>query len=175
MKKKPARSALRKNSDLARAAALSEKFHGRPARKVRDIEELVKSRIELADLGSMVSLDVIPLGKNQRRQTIEFARGTRLACSPDGGQLYFVGGDQMIDLKALGLDYQLPKDHVTIGPATVIEYHTSKAFHDFEPTNYVHEFAEEGGEEPILGFDTINQRLYLIGGSYQVRPEGIVN
>jgi hypothetical protein len=102
-------------------------------------------------------------------------RGVALGCSGDGGQLYFVGGDQSLDLKALGLDGSLPKDHLAIGPVEQIVYHTSKDFHDFEPMDYEHEFGEEGGTQPILNYDTLSRKLYLSGGSYHVERPGIVN
>ena len=67
-----------------------------------------------------------------------------------GGQLYFDDGDQTLDLRALGLDYQLPKDHVEIGPVKKIHYLTTKDFHDFEPVHYHHKFGEEGNANPRL-------------------------
>jgi len=99
-------------------------------------------------------------------------RRPRVAASPDGKQLYLVGGDQSVDLSDLGLD---ARDHVVLGEAERIVYRTSKAYHNFQPTDYVHRFAEDGGERPILAYDTLNERLYFVGGSYQVKPEGIVN
>jgi hypothetical protein len=178
------RAAGRRNPDeTAAAAALSEQFHGRPARTVREIEELHEERETLADLGRLIGMRVWPdedwcidLGRvEESAPESDSFRGVRLAASPDGGQLYFVGGDQALDLKKLGLDRYLPKDHIAIGPVETIGYFTSKAFHSFEPTWYTHEFGEEGGEQPILNYDVLNRKFYLTGGSYQVRPEGIVN
>jgi hypothetical protein len=159
----------RKNSS---AAALAEEFHGRPVRKVREYVEVTEEPTELADLGTLVELQILE-GKHVR--PLEFRRGVRVAATPDGGQLYFVGGDQELDLVALGLDKYLPKDHLTIGPVLKIAYHTSKAFHNFEPSVYEHRFGEDGGTLPLLHYDVRNRRLYLTGGSYQVKPEGIVN
>ncbi|GIU80920.1 MAG: hypothetical protein KatS3mg005_4158 [Bryobacteraceae bacterium] len=160
----------RKNSSPA--AALSEKFHGRPVRKVRDYIEVSDEPTELADLGRLVELQVLA---EKHVRVLEFKDGVRVAATPDGGQLYFVGGDQEIDLKTLALDKYLPKDHVTLGPVAKIAYYTSKAFHDFQPSVYEHRFGEDGGSLPLLHYDVRNKRLYLTGGSYQVRPEGIVN
>lgn len=168
--KKPIR---RKNKETAAAAAaLSEKFHGRPVRKVTELEIAVDEPVDLADLGRLEELQILD-GKYVR--PLEFTRGVRLACTPDGGQLYFVEGDQEIDLKKLGLDKYLPKDHVTIGPVAKIAYFTSKDFHNFEPSTYEHEFGEEKGKLPILHYDVRNKLLYLTDGSYEVRPEGITN
>jgi hypothetical protein len=169
--KKPIRR--KKNQDTAAAAAaLSEQFHGRPVRKVREIVETFDEPIDLADLGRLVELQVLD-GRHVR--PMEFRAGVRVGCTPDGGQIYFVGGDQEISLEALGLAKWLPKDHVTIGPVAKIAYHTSKVFHDFEPSDYEHDFGEERGLLPLLHYDVRNKKLYLTGGSYQVRPEGITN
>lgn len=163
----------RKNSNSAdAAAALSEQFHGRPVRKVTEIEMAVEEPVNLADLGRLVELQILD-GKYVR--PLEFTRGVRVGCSPDGGQLYFWGGDQAIDLKKLGKEKYLPKDHVTIGPVAKIAYFTSKVFHNFEPSTYEHDFGEEGGSLPLLHYDVRSKLLYLTDGSYQVRPEGITN
>jgi hypothetical protein len=80
-----------------------------------------------------------------------------------------------VDLAVFGLDKHLPKDHVTLGPVAKIAYFTSKAFHDFTPSVYEHQFGEDSGVLPLLHYDVRNKRLYMTGGSYQVRPEGIVD
>lgn len=170
--KKPTVKRRRNSGEIEAAAQLAADFHGRPPRRVRTIEEAYTQPSDLADLGKLTELHVIvgrhivPMG---------FSRGVRLAASPNGGQLYIVGGDQALDLKALGLDHQLPKDHVTVGQVHQVVYRTSKAFHNFEPVDYVHEFGEEGGDLPYLQYDVLNRKLYLTGGTYQVRPEGITN
>lgn len=165
----------RKNSgnDAAAAARLSAKFHGRTPRQVTEYDEAVLEHSELADLGRMVELQVIDSGRYV--VPLEFSGNVRLACTPDGGQLYFVGGDQALPLRKLQLTKDLPKDHLTIGPVLKIAYFTSKAFHSFEPSTYEHEFGEEGGSLPWLNYDVLNQKLYLTGGSYRVKREGIVN
>lgn len=164
----------RKNSgnDAAAAARLSAKFHGRPPRQVTEYSEAVLEHSELADLGRMVELQVLD---GRYVTPLEFSGNVRLASTPDGGQLYFVGGDQALPLRKLKLTRDLPKDHLTIGPALKIAYFTSKAFHSFEPSTYEHEFGEEGGSLPWLNYDVLNQKLYLAGGSYRVKPDGIVN
>jgi hypothetical protein len=68
----------------------------------------------------------------------------------------------------------LPKDHVEIGPCVEICYHTKKGFHQFEPIDYYHKFGKPGGVAPVLNYDVLNRRPYLSGGTYHVKPEGIV-
>lgn len=183
MPRKASRKKRRNPGELEAAAALSEQFHGRPARKVEDVLELRQEREALAKLGRLLGFsiwvdedDCRVLGwvDNDQAPT-EAMRGVSVAASPDGGQLYFVGGDQKLDLVKLGLAGGLPKDYVAIGPVQTIAYHTSKDFHDFEPVNYVHDFGEENGEMPILIYDTLNNRFALAGGSYKVERPGIVN
>jgi len=159
------------DDELQAAARLSEEFHGRPARTVRELEQIEHSRDTLADLGRLISFTVWL--DEDKPVELEF-RGVRLACSPDGGQLYLTG-NQRLDLAALGLNRYLPKDHITVGLVESVVYHTSKAFHNFEPIEYEHTFGEEGGELPTLGYDVLSEKFYLTGGSYQVKPEGIVN
>lgn len=164
----------RKNNQdtAAAAAALSESFHGRPVRKVREITEKIEEPVNLADLGRLVELQILD---GRHVLELEFGPGVRVGCTPDGGQIYFVGGDQEIALEKLGLARWLPKDHVTLGPVAKIAYYTSKVFHDFELIIYKHEFGDERGVMPLLHYDVRNKLLYLTGGSYQVRPEGITN
>ncbi len=96
-----------------------------------------------------------------------------MVSTPDGSNIYFLNGDQSIDLHAL--DVESDKDMVEIGPCSYISYKTEKGFHDFEPIVYYHEFGEEDGILPILAYDRLNKALFLLGGNYRVRPEGIVN
>ena len=165
----------RRNVDpkIVDAAQMSEKFHGRPARKVTTHKERVTEPDTLADLGRLLNLKV-HIGPNHDAD-FDFTGNIRVACTSDGGQIYFVGGRQAIDLKALRLDHLLPKDHVLIGDVRQITYYTCKVFHDFEPIRYYHNFGDEGGERPMLMYDVHNRLLYLVGGSYQVKPEGISN
>jgi hypothetical protein len=156
--------------DEAAVIELTEQFHGRPVERVTEIEETVKSRATLADLGKLLQL-VVWLDEDTPVD-LDFSGNVRVGCTGDGRQIYFVGGDQRLNLAALGFE---TRDHVRIGEVGWITYHTSKDFHAFEPTDYVHEFGEEGGEMPTLNYDALNDRLYLTGGSYEVRREGIVN
>lgn len=174
--RKPANSRTRprrRNSE-ATAAGMYEQFHQMPPKKIREVVIADEYPAELADLGRLTMLGIVIAGDSDPTP-FEAVGNIRVMCTADGGQLYFIGGDQSTDLDALGLDYQLPKDHVYIGEAELIVYTTRKGFHDFELTDYHHELGEDGGEPPQVHYDTINRRLYLTGGTYQVRREGIVN
>lgn len=159
------------DSEETAAAKLSERFHGRPARKVRDLTSEHTERYALAELGRLQELIVIPASGKALQLT--FTQRPRLCSSPEGGALYLEGGDQTLAPSLLG--DKTGKDHLEIGAVLKIVYRTSKGFHDFEPSDYVHEFGEEGGTLPTLAYDRLNRRMYLIGGTYKVRPEGITN
>ncbi|HBY64730.1 MAG TPA: hypothetical protein DEH78_33330 [Solibacterales bacterium] len=166
----------RRRNTEASAAALSEAFHGRPVRQVRDVAEVFFEPDQLADLGRLVELGVL-VGEDDVL-TLTPRGNVRVAATPSAGQIYFVGGDQALsleDLKKFGANPRLEKDHLQLGPCQTIAYHTSKAFHRFEPSDYEHEFGEEGGDLPTLCYDVRSRKLYLVGGSYVVKPEGIVN
>lgn len=168
------RARLGNPSGADQAAALSEKFHGRPARTVREVTETRHERTHLTDLGTLVEIAIVT-DDHKTEHTIRFKEGTRLAASPDGAQLYFVGGDQEIPLKTLGLAGQLPKDYVDAGTVRRIVYRTRKGFDDFQEIEYVHRMGEKGGRPPRLGYDTRNKLLFLTGGTYQVKTEGIIH
>lgn len=170
---RPTRTKSNPAGELAAAARLTEEFHGRPPRKIAEYDEPAEQRQTLADLGRLEELEIETPART--RALLTFRPGVRVTASPDGKQLYFVGGDQTIDLAALDLADQIGRDHAHLGHCRRIAYHTRKGFHAFEPTSYVHRFGEDGGIEPELNYDAINGRLYLAGGSYEVRPEGIVN
>jgi hypothetical protein len=166
--KRPERT--RKNPDSGSAAKqLYEQFHQAPSRRVRLVESAIAVPVDLAELGQLKELHVkAPSGTG-----VLFPRGVTLASTPDGKQLYFLGGDQTPNLKQLGVDGS--KVHVCLGTLTKVVYLTRKGFHNFEPVLYVHRMGELGGVQPELNFDTASGLMYLVGGSYRVKPEGIVH
>lgn len=175
-KQKPVRStapkkARRRNSEPD-AAEMYKKFHGRPSTKVTEFEEPADEPAELAELGKLLYLIVEIDGE---QYDLSGYGDCKLCATADGGQLYLVAGRQALDLEDLGLWDLLPKDHVEIGEILQISYHTRKGFHAFEPVDYYHDFGEESGIRPRLAYDTRNKRQYIIGGAYQVKPEGIVD
>lgn len=172
-KPNPRRKGKRRNSEEQDAAAMFETFHQMPPRRTIDYEEMVKYPHHFAEIGR--PLKELRVFLDSANPDFPFTRfgDCQVVCTPDGTNIYFVGGDQAIDLA--GLDLTSDKDTIELGPCTYISYHTIKGFHDFEPTDYWHRFGEEDGVFPRLGYDQLNKRLFLIGGNYQVKREGIVN
>jgi hypothetical protein len=154
------------------AAQLSEAWHGRPAKTATDHIDVIHYHGVLTDLGRLKEITVMVT--ERKGQNILFDKDTRLASSENGKQLYVVGGDQSIDLGALGIEgEEAEKDCVIVGPVYSIVYVTAK-FHlgkaDIQIGPYQHELAEDGGEMPILIYDTLNQEVGFAGGSYFIDP-----
>lgn len=180
------RHAHRANPDeFKEAEEVAEGFHGKLMGTVTEVMEEEKYRGELAVLGYMEDLEV-DIGQ-RKPEPIKFpemplSKRPVLAATGDREQLYLVGGDQALSEESLefllGTEDGAGKDFVVIGPVAAITYWTAKhhlSKEDKKLGMYRHEFAEEGGEQPLLVYDNLNGQLYLMGGSYQVEDEGIRN
>lgn len=164
-------AARRRNQPTA--AELSEKFHGRPVERVTMLEEPVRERAHLAELGQLIEIDITSLAEEQLALSFEHTQ-VRLCASPGGGQLYLAGGDQQVDVESFGIE-ETRKDFVVLGAVDEIVYYTAKAMDDFKPHSYFHELGEESGQRPVLIYDRLNQSLQFVGGHYTTRPEGLVD
>ena len=163
-----------KDRELIAAEKMFHKFTGRRSKGHQIVEQVRVTPSALADLGRMVELTV---HKDGEKAILHFnGTGVRLGATGDGGQLYFVKGDQ-----AISTNGHAGKDHLDLGTAHRIVYFTSKDFHNFEPSEYSHKFGEEDVKDhrpprrPTLHYDVRSKRLYLTGGAYRVKREGIVN
>lgn len=169
------------------ATSLAEGFHGRPSRYIEDVLEIERYRTKLAHLGDLVEFEIIDKS-GKKVIPISFpARdsGDRVSVSatPDRYQILLTGGNQEIDLEEMEdlSDNEKRKDYVCIGEVFSIsyfadKYHLEGPKYQKDGTEYIHKFGEEdGGERPKLMYDTLNSRMILIGGSYEVRDEGIYN
>jgi len=137
-----------------------------------DYETMVRYPDKFAELGRLRELRIYLDDANTDFPFTRF-KECIVACTPDGRNIYFIDGDQEIDLSALGIASD--KDMVELGPCTYIEYQTVKGFHNFEPTRYWHRFGEEDGIHPVLCYDRLNKTLFLVSGNYTVKYEGITN
>jgi hypothetical protein len=131
-------------------------------------------------MGDLIELRCLAFGddaKNAARIIFnpdQEKKRVRLCCNPDGDQMYFVGGDQDVgELAKAGMDIGFAM--VDFGECIFVEYRTRKAMDQFQTVNYYHELGEETGERPHLLYSTAYKRLCLVGGDYEVKPEGIVN
>jgi hypothetical protein len=152
--------------------AMYERFHGRAPERTIEHRQKLSYRDEFAELGKLLELRFRLYGIAQPVPLREFG-ACQVTCTPDGKNIYLLGGNQKVDLSTLGIASD--KDYVQLGECTYISYLTRKGFHHFEPIEYQHKFGEENGIRPVLAYDTVNRVLFLLGGDYQCRPEGIVN
>lgn len=164
----------RQNPESA-AATLFEKFHQTPSTEVVELAETIHEHDYLTTLGTLQTIKLHTLADKQVE--IAFADDKPYLCSNETGtQLYIAGGDQTMDLKALGMGSKLwHKEHMLLGICLEVTYQTKKGFHDFQLTDYYHELGEETGVQPMLAYDTRNCKLSILGGQYQIKPEGITN
>ncbi len=163
------------DGELEQAAEVFEQFQGRKPREVLELQRNDIQRGEFAKLGDLVSLTV--RGRDGKDYKIDFGPEEEIivASSANAKQLYILGGNQDVRplLEDLGADGG--KDYVELGPCVQIEYFTYKRIDQFQPVRYYHKFGEETGDVPVLAFDQLNVQLLLVGGAYEVKPEGIVN
>jgi hypothetical protein len=163
----------RNQETMSDAEHMYEVFHGRHRGQIVEYDELVNYPDKFAELGQLRELRFYLDEANPRFPLTRFGAECRVVCTPDGENIYFVGGDQSIDLQAL--DIASDKNLIELGPCVYIAYKTTKDFHDFEPIIYEHQFGEEDRILPTLAYDTLNQRLLLMSGNYRVERAGIVN
>ena len=122
-------------------------------------------------------------GKNTRPNMDTWNANISLCCDPPqtskdkcGRQLFLHGGNQDLEW-ALSQHFDIHSNVqlVVLGTIDRIWYVTKKSFDNFETSSYIHRFGEEGGEKPLLLYDRLNKKQWIIGGDYEVKPEGIAN
>lgn len=163
----------RKNQQQTEAAAaLYEIFHGKKPKEIIELHQDVIRREDYAALGQLIEISLPDIGV-----AVEFTESDKvlLAASPNGKQLYAIGGNQ--DLRAvLGKLADDEKDFLDLGEVGYVVYRTRKDFDKFEEIDYKHRMGEGGHEKPRLMYDKMNKQIYFVGGEYDAsRHEGIVH
>lgn len=167
----------RKNPDvpLREAQSLYREFHGKAPSRVLSMQMSEARRGTYTALGELSELHF----KAPNRELIKLGfegNHVKLACSPDGNQLYLMGGDQKMDenlLRQFGAEGD--KDFVDLGEAVAIVYVTRKGFDRFKLSAYIHKFGEEGGYRPEGFYNRLQRTIILAGGSYHIEAPGIIN
>lgn len=161
-------------------AQLVEEFHGRPASGETEVEEVERYHKRMAVLGDLTELEVQVSDK--RVVPIEFPSSRpQLCANAKGTQLEIIGGDQVLNLLSFPLsDAEAEKELVELGPLHSATYFTDKHHlagpkYQKEGCEFVHTFGEEGGEKPLLVYNRLSKKLLVVGGSYEVKGEGVVN
>ena len=181
------------------AKDLAREFHGRDNKGTKEYTLASYYPANLAELGILIELQVFVDKELEEYIPINFAPEHPDLSDDDGNvvlaatkkQLYFVGGDQEYDIEefadAAGIEFSedaLEKDEIVLGQVKAIAYFADK--HHLEGPEaqkkgipYQHEFAidestgEQIGEYPTLVYCQKDKVFKLIGGSYEVLPEGI--
>jgi hypothetical protein len=172
------RRRARRNPEAA-AAAMSEAFHGRPVQEVVDVTESVHVHEHLAELGRLISLEVV--SRDGATVKLSGFDGALLCSNEAGDQLFVRGGDQYVDVAEFGFDPEDLHEVETLGHVVRVVYHTTKTHLGAEggKADYFHDFGEEDKGRrrryPDLLYRWLDPSLEFAGGAYSVRPEGITN
>jgi hypothetical protein len=157
------RRADRNPSETKQAVRLFQGFHGHDPKEIAEQHVSAAVRLDYTALGDLKYLVVeTPLGK-EATFTFE-GDGVKLASSPDGKQLYCIGGDQNI-LPLLD-ERSREKDFIDLGDGLEVAYLARKVHGEFRPIEYFHEFGELNGAHPRLMFDKMRKQIFFIGGDY---------
>jgi hypothetical protein len=167
------------SEEYDQAKRIAELFHGRPVKEEITVTENIREHDWLWRIGPLVKLKIRTLTK--RNATLPFHQTeegmVHLFCSPDGRQFYLRGGDQELDLKALGMGEgtEWYRDHMLIGEAKEITYRDKKKFHKFKLTDYFHKLGEVTKKKPMMAYNALAHKIEILGGQYKVETEDLVD
>lgn len=175
------RNPRKRNGATSDAEELYEQFHGRAATGSIDYVETLSLPETFVELGDLVDMTV--LGTHVKSAVLtapdpdsrNLNKIVKLATSSNGKQIYFIGGDQSLDLAALGFEDSQIKHNMMIGVLKIVTYRTQKGFDKFKTIDYYHELGEETGNPPYLTYDPVNKLMHVVGGNYCIKPEGITD
>jgi hypothetical protein len=184
-----ARQNPRRRNSAEASDTMYEKFHGKPSDSAVFVEDEEHVHEHLAVLGLLMEMRIDTV--TGLRAVISLEDDPPFLCtSEDGMQLYVEGGDQKLDLKALGFTKEWIKDRIVIGRFSPPEgkekwnigYQTQKDFDNFEDILYQHDLGEETSasgkttrvkEEdrvrPQLEYEPRNEKLFITGGKYAIK------
>jgi hypothetical protein len=155
--------ASRNPSETEQAVSLYGIFHGKDAQEILEKHRSAAIRSDYTALGDLEYLQVqTPLGQ---KVTFQFEGDhVKLASSPDGKQLYCIGGNQNI-APCLDKD-SLAKDIIDVGDCVEVAYTARKIHSNYEAVEWYHKFGEDSGALPRIVFDKLKKELFFAGGEY---------
>jgi hypothetical protein len=174
----------RKRNPESDSDSAFESFHGAPPKETVIVEEKIHEHEHLWNCGKLMEIVVDTLtGKEMHLEWQDNNDAPFLSASEDGKQLYIEGGDQELDLAAIGMDGERwVKDRMVIGAFAPprnsrkwnLTYRTKKDFDKFEEIDYQHWLGEPSKElrnpaAPFLEYDPISKKLYISGGQYIIK------
>jgi hypothetical protein len=151
------------NSETEQAVSLYGIFHGKDAQEILEKHRSAAIRSDYTALGDLEYLQVqTPLGQ---KVTFQFEGDhVKLASSPDGKQLYCIGGNQNI-APCLDKD-SMAKDIIDVGDCIEVAYTARKIHSNYEAVEWYHKFGEDSGALPRIVFDKLKKELFFAGGEY---------
>jgi hypothetical protein len=173
---KAAKKAAAKKANPKHASPKARKvyamFHGTKPRK-KTIYKATRARLpgkDFAKIGDLISLTV-----GNHKVSFEKDKVAPIVVTDAKAQkLFLLGGNQ--NLSALKPVNMAPPGGLhDMGELSQIEYYSRKKFDDFRPTIYFHDLGEENGVRPRLMYDPKARQMYIAGGDYKIKAEGIVN
>ena len=151
---------------------LFEKFHGKEPKEIAEKQVSAAVRLDYTALGDLDYLKFETPGGTSATITFE-GDGVKLASSPDGKQLYCIGGSQ--NLEGVLTADSLQKDFLDLGECSEVQYVARKVHNNFEPTQWHHKFGEETGDRPRLMYDRLRKQIFFVGGDYFIDLKGKVS
>ncbi len=178
--KKQAREIIRrltkKNPDeLAGAEDLYREFHGREPHEILEMQESELARRDYTALGPLVELHTELPNGSKAKISFGDADAVLVVSSPNGRQLYLLGGNQDISGSLAGMGVDSSKELIDLGDAVFLSYDASKWQTDFKPTIWEHKLGEESGIRPRAFYDQLKRRIFFAGGNYRVERPGIID
>jgi hypothetical protein len=162
--------------ETTQAVRLFQKFHGKGPKGIAEAQRSAVIREDYTAVGKLVALCMDDFGWPDKKITNEWDKlpaitfdkdGVTLASSPNGRQLYFIGGRQNLDGCLADFDGVDPsKDLIDLGEVFVIVYEARKSHNNFEPTDWVHQLGGKNKERPRLMYDKLKKEMFLAGGEY---------
>jgi hypothetical protein len=110
----------------------------------------------------------------------KYGDGVRVTGAAPGNQIYFVGGNQDITPLLDKFKVDSSKDFVGLGVLVALTYLACKAIPDDADVDrkviaWQHILGEEGGDPPLIFYNKLQKRLFLVGGNYTIEQPGIIN
>ena len=178
-------SKLKKKNPLNKSEQMFEVFHGYPSSEVIEFHTQEHHHEYLAGIGPLISMTVA--NQTGTRVMELFAPDpakakpedvVQVAVSENGRQMYFVGGDQSLDIeyliKEFGMHEDDVRDHMKIGSIKKLTYRTRKTFElgGKEEIDFYHKLGGEHakGILPDLEYKPLNPSMEIVGGRYFIAP-----
>jgi hypothetical protein len=167
-------------SELRQAVKLFESFHGKEPQEIAEKHVSAAVRMDYAALGNLVAIGLgapeqtgsrLVHGWEKENHISFHGDGVKLASSPDGKQLYAIGGNQNLTSVLPRFDLDANKDFIDLGEIGFVVYLARKIHGNYEPTDYVHQFGEKSGVLPKGMYDTLRKQIFFVGGEYWIKKD----